>query len=386
MTQRNRATIKTYFETGDVPVQAEFGDGFDSEIFWLDDVDTDGTLAANSDSKIATQKAVKTYADTKVVANGAIAGATKTKITYDAKGLVTSGADATTADVADSADKRYCTDAQKTAIGTIGNLTTAPATNTANSVPRWNGANSKTLSDGLVVGTAANNLVQLDGSAKLPAVDGSALTNLPAGGGSFWTLMAGTPTRVGNTSFTITGDYTALIAKGMVIKWTEAAVVRMAMVSIPSTYGAPNTTITIVGDTMASIDASSLKYAMVGAEAFIAKFAYAGTIGATGADVANAYYATEPMRVLAADLQVGTAGTTNSTTVDINKGGTTMFTTKPTLATTVATSPTPFTADTTSALALADRMTIDIDAIQTTCAIDLYVQVYLYPTRYLNLT
>jgi hypothetical protein len=52
-----------------------------------------------------------------VVPNGAITGATKTKLTYDAKGLVTSGTDATTADIADSTDKRYCTDAQKTVIG-----------------------------------------------------------------------------------------------------------------------------------------------------------------------------------------------------------------------------------------------------------------------------
>jgi hypothetical protein len=53
----------------------------------------------------------------KVAANGAITPGTKTKLTYDAKGLVTAGADATTADIPDSADKRYCTDAQKTVIG-----------------------------------------------------------------------------------------------------------------------------------------------------------------------------------------------------------------------------------------------------------------------------
>lgn len=47
-----------------------------------------------------------------VAGNGAITGATKTKITYDTKGLVTAGADATTADIADSLDKRYVTDAQ----------------------------------------------------------------------------------------------------------------------------------------------------------------------------------------------------------------------------------------------------------------------------------
>jgi hypothetical protein len=48
-----------------------------------------------------------------VATNSAITGATKTKITYDAKGLVTNGADATTADIADSTNKRYQTDNQQ---------------------------------------------------------------------------------------------------------------------------------------------------------------------------------------------------------------------------------------------------------------------------------
>jgi hypothetical protein len=51
-----------------------------------------------------------------VATNSVITGATKTKITYDAKGLVTAGADATTADIADSSNKRYVTDAQLTVI------------------------------------------------------------------------------------------------------------------------------------------------------------------------------------------------------------------------------------------------------------------------------
>lgn len=45
--------------------------------------------------------------------NLAITGATKTKITYDANGLVTAGSDATTADIADSINKRYQTDLQQ---------------------------------------------------------------------------------------------------------------------------------------------------------------------------------------------------------------------------------------------------------------------------------
>jgi hypothetical protein len=48
----------------------------------------------------------------KMTGNAAITGATKTKITYDAKGLVTAGTDATTADISDSSNKRYVTDAQ----------------------------------------------------------------------------------------------------------------------------------------------------------------------------------------------------------------------------------------------------------------------------------
>jgi hypothetical protein len=68
--------------------------------------------------------------DGKVDENTAITGATKTKVTYDAKGLVTAGADATTADIASSTDKRYVTDAQLVVVGnTSGTNTGDNATN-----------------------------------------------------------------------------------------------------------------------------------------------------------------------------------------------------------------------------------------------------------------
>jgi hypothetical protein len=68
--------------------------------------------------------AIQTQLDGKVDENAAITGATKTKITYDAKGLVTAGSDATTADIADSTDKRYVTDAQLTVIGNTSGANT----------------------------------------------------------------------------------------------------------------------------------------------------------------------------------------------------------------------------------------------------------------------
>ena len=79
---------------------------------------------------LSTQTDLQSALDLKVDENTAITGATKTKITYDAKGLVTAGADATTADIADSTNKRYVTDAQATVIGnTSGTNTGDNATN-----------------------------------------------------------------------------------------------------------------------------------------------------------------------------------------------------------------------------------------------------------------
>lgn len=61
----------------------------------------DRTLSGHSSILYPTQAAVKDYADTKVTSNSAITAATKTKITYDSKGLVTSGADANLDDLGD---------------------------------------------------------------------------------------------------------------------------------------------------------------------------------------------------------------------------------------------------------------------------------------------
>ena len=206
-----------------------------------------------------------------------------------------------------------------------------------------------------------------------------------AWGGGFWTEMPWTPTRTWNTTFTVTWDITTYVAKWMVIKWTESSVAKCWYVSIPSTYSAPNTTITINWDTMASIDVSSLKYSMLWLDR--EDFNIAWTIWATGTDVARAYYAPYPMRVLWADLQVWTVASTSwTTTIDLNKWWTTFMSTKATLAYNVASSPTPFTADSGTSLGLWDKVTIDIDWVtSTTFPTDLYVQLYLFPTRYLSL-
>jgi len=113
-----------------------------------------GTAVVTADSRLSDDRIPTSHGNTKhsstfivqadaVIPNGAITEATKTKITYDAKGLVTSGADATTADIADSADKRYCTDAQKTVIGNTSG--TNSGNGAANSSSMYIGTTSHAL-------------------------------------------------------------------------------------------------------------------------------------------------------------------------------------------------------------------------------------------------
>jgi nitrogen fixation protein len=106
---------------------------------------------------------IQTQLDAKVDENAAITGATKTKITYDAKGLVTAGADATTADIADSTNKRYVTDAQSTVIGNTSGTNTGD--NAVNSLYSGLAASKQ---DTLV---SATNIKTINGSSILGSGD-----------------------------------------------------------------------------------------------------------------------------------------------------------------------------------------------------------------------
>jgi hypothetical protein len=129
--------------------------------------------------------AIQTQLDAKVDENAAITGATKTKITFDAKGLVTSGADATTADIADSVDKRYVTDSQLTVIGnTSGTNTGDNATNSQYSGlaaskqdTLVSGTNIKTLEGQSLLGSGNIDLVK--GDVGLGNVDNTSDANKP---------------------------------------------------------------------------------------------------------------------------------------------------------------------------------------------------------------
>lgn len=168
----------------------------------INGVDFDGTAAI-------------TVADaTKVVANAGITGATKTKVTYDAKGLVTAGADATTADIAASTNKNYVTDAQATVIGnTSGTNTGDNATNsqysglvtnathtgdatgaTALTVVKINGTSLAGLGTGLLKNTTGTGVPSIAVNSDLPAMTA--------------TVGGAVPTPPNNTTTFLRGDGT----------------------------------------------------------------------------------------------------------------------------------------------------------------------------------
>ena len=81
-----------------------------------------------SQTLATTEKALSDGLATKVTANADIVAGTATKLTYDIKGLITQGENATTADIEDSTDARYITDAQLVVVGNTSGTNTGDVT------------------------------------------------------------------------------------------------------------------------------------------------------------------------------------------------------------------------------------------------------------------
>ena len=141
-------------------------------------------LAYTSATDIWENKTVETALGfTPVVANSAITGATKTKITYDAKGLVTVGADATTADISDSTNKRYVTDANLTVINNTsgtnsGNQTlanTSDATSHTTTLSATGGSVKLVEGSGITLTTTGTSA---DGIITIASTNGGTVTSV----------------------------------------------------------------------------------------------------------------------------------------------------------------------------------------------------------------
>ena len=128
MAQQSRSTIKTYFETGDVPTQSQFEDSFDSEVFWQDDVET--TLGT-TDTKIPTSKAVSdaiSAIPTPTLQDVTTAGNT-TVVGIDIGGSISLNSTPQKVDIAASGQIDFTPDTSSPSIKTTITFTTPTANN-----------------------------------------------------------------------------------------------------------------------------------------------------------------------------------------------------------------------------------------------------------------
>jgi hypothetical protein len=139
-----------------------------------------------------------------IVPNSAIVAGTKTKITYDSKGLVTAGADATTADIAASSNKNYVTDAEKTVLGNTS------GTNTGDQVLPTLSSLGAVAGNSTITG-ATKTKITFDSKGLVTAGADATTADIAASSNKNYVTDA-EKTVLGNTSGTNTGDQTISLA------------------------------------------------------------------------------------------------------------------------------------------------------------------------------
>jgi hypothetical protein len=268
----------------------------------------------------------------------------------------------------------------------------------------------QTLADNkgdIIVASGSNTWALLSGSGvsdgAVLAYDSTSTNNIKwssaSGGAAFWSAMPGTPTQVSAHKFTITdsapstNNYQYAFGRGTLIKWTETSTVKIAMVTLTSLT---DNTVSIytIGDDMASIDGSSLKYCLHKAEYL--EWILPGSL-AVGAD----YGRRQIMPVNAFPLQVEAfvkaAGATNATTFDVLAGDGIGGAQASIMASTTSVSIATATYNNLDAtgkygvkanapqtpIAANYSMSVDITGVSTTAPVEAYIKLWYMPRAYL---
>ena len=133
-----------------------------------------GSVDNTSDLNKPVSNATQTALDNKVNKNPEIVSSTKTKITYDSKGLVIDGDDATTIDINDSIDRRYVTDVQLNTIQNTSGINTGDETTLSIQTKRP----LKTIKGESLEGVGNINLIKDDvGLSNVPNIDATNRAN-----------------------------------------------------------------------------------------------------------------------------------------------------------------------------------------------------------------
>jgi len=221
----------------------------------------------------------------KTTGNSAIAGATHTKITYDSKGFVTAGTDATTADITESTDKKYVTNAQSVVLANTSGKNTGDqiATSTpVTTIPGVAGTNVQSALEEL------KSLIDINSSALPSKITGNSA------------ILAG----VGKTK--ITYD-----SKGLVLSGTDATAVD---VKVTPTGTMTSTTVQTALEELKSlidVNASALPSKITGNTAILAG------VGKTKITYDSKGLVLSGTDATAGDVKVTPTGALTSTTVQL---------------------------------------------------------------------
>lgn len=210
---------------------------------------------------------------------------------------------------------------------------------------------------------------------------------------SYWDNMPGTPSRVSDTSFQIIDDdnanlYDLRFSPGTIISWEKSGGGWQAAKILTASYSSDVVTFTIIGNTL-SAGFTDMKFCVHHAQEdrwIIPGMMPAAAQTAMGKQVIWL----EDRYVFSAKVMYGTGPTTTNGVWDINDDGSTIFTSKPSIAA-GSTSGTEVVSDSlsgtnTTIIAAASRITLDYDSGHaTTPGSDAYVFIWSMPKawRYL---
>ncbi len=217
------------------------------------------------------------------------------------------------------------------------------------------------------------------GEAGVDGIDGLSL---------YWNDMPGTPTRISDTSFSITDAgnanlYDKVFGPGSIVSWEKSGGGWQAAKIVTASYSSDVVTFTILGNTL-SAGFASMKYCT--RLAIEDSWAIPGSMPAAAlTNIGKTIYWQEDRYVFSAKIYYGTKPTTTGGVWDINDDGTTIFSSKPSIAA-GATEGTEVVSDSlsgtnTTAVAAKSKVTLDYDSGHaSTPGSDAYIYIWSMPT------
>lgn len=275
--------------------------------------------------------------------------------------------------------------------GTTEQAHTTPVVEMIWNATDWNDAVAAFLVGHSQNGSHASSIVTLTASQTLtnktltsPTISGTVSGNITftgtitGAGAATWTAFSGA--YASGTTITVSGtDVTGIMKKGVVLKWQKSDNTFKTGMVISSSFST-DTTITIVGSTVESGD----KNFYYGPLAYQETFIIPGAL-ASGTDMSKTVYAPEAIYPISVDARLKSNISASECIFDVNDDGTSIITTKPTIAASGVSDLNNVVAAPTTAIAQNSAITVDVDQA-VSGPVEAYIDLFYYPVNLVSRT